>query len=252
MNRELTLRLYVPLVYIAISLSACTSGDAVRISADGHSSESSAHRDATVGHTSNDDSNDDSDDDLFDEELFDAPAATWQERSFKGHSTYSISYHDGVELIEASTQGQASVLYKREQVDLTDTDTIAWQWNVSTTYSNTRERTRDGDDFPARVYVVYQAGLSPLDTLTINYIWASSEPVGASWPNPFTDRARMVVLQSGGGKSGQWIKERRNIVDDFRQYFNTDVTQLSGYAVMIDGDNTGSSGRSAFSHLRFE
>ena len=237
--------------------SACTSGDTPRISTEVADTTSTPIAVSATGQAERDPDDDLLEDDLLDDDLFDEaldaePVVAWKERSFKGNSDYVITDVDGIEVIDASTDGQASVLYKRQQINLLNTDSISWRWKVDAVYDNTLERTRGGDDFPARVYVVYQAGLSPLNTLTINYVWSSSEPVGASWLNPYTDRARMVVLQSGAARAGEWVAETRNVVDDFKQYFNRDVSELSGYAVMIDGDNTGSSGRSAFSHLQFE
>ena len=232
--------------------SACTSSDSTRISTEAAETATPPITDSAGGQTDRDPDDDLLDDDLFDEALYAETQVAWKERSFQGNSDYVITEVQGVEVIEASTEGQASVLYKRERINLLETDSISWRWRVDAVYDNTLERTRGGDDFPARVYVVYQAGLSPLNTLTINYVWSSSEPVGASWLNPYTDRARMVVLQSGAANAGEWVTETRNVVEDFQQYFDRDITELSGYAVMIDGDNTGSSGRSAFSHLQFE
>ena len=38
---------------------------------------------------------------------------------------------------------------------------------------------------------------------------------------------------------------------DFKQYFGIDVTSLNGYAVMVDGDNTGESATGWFADIAF-
>ena len=54
---------------------------------------------------------------------------------------------------------------------------------------------------------------------TLTYIWANHEPVGTIVPNPYTDRAQMIVTQSGTHQLHQWVSEERNILDDYQQAF---------------------------------
>ena len=61
----------------------------------------------------------------------------------------------------------------------------------------------------------------------------------------------MIALQSGDEETGQWQHERRNVVDDFKQFFNLDVKQIDGYAVMVDADNTGKQATAYFGNISF-
>ena len=175
----------------------------------------------------------------------------WKQRSFLGNTHYSIETINDSEVIKGSTEGQASLLYRQQQINLKETPWLSWRWRISNTYGDILERTREGDDFPARVYVSVQTGLLPWESITINYIWSSSAAIGETWDNPFTDSAKMVVLHSGDSDAGSWQFEQRNLVADFRDYFSADVEQLSGYAVMIDGDNSGHHGTAWFTDIKF-
>lgn len=176
----------------------------------------------------------------------------WKERSFSGNSEYEIADIDGTRALKGSTDGAASILYKKKTINLTQTPTISWTWKIDGVYEDIDEQTRQGDDFPARLYVVAQIGVLPWDTLAINYVWSSNQGIGESWPNPFTQKAKMVVVQTGNTKAGQWVTQSRNIAADFKKLFGKDVETIDGYAVMVDGDNADKKGTAWFADINFE
>jgi len=175
----------------------------------------------------------------------------WQERSFKGNTHYSFSGSGENRVIQGHTEGTASMLYKQHKIDVSRLPYLNWRWKISNIYHNPDERSRTGDDFPARLYVAVQTGALPWETKSINYVWSSNSAIGQHWDNPYTDKAKMVVLQSGAERSGQWTEQKRNVKEDFKKFFDIDIDQLSGIAVMIDGDNSGSTGTAWFSNIRF-
>ncbi|MGQ7845091.1 DUF3047 domain-containing protein [Granulosicoccus sp. 3-233] len=180
-----------------------------------------------------------------------ADLAGWAERSFKGNTEYRLEEENGVQVLRGETQGQASILYREQKIDLESTPIVEWSWKVNGTYPGIDERSRNGDDFPARLYVVAKTGFLPWETVAINYVWSSQSALDEAWPNPFTDKAQMVVVQSGEEHVGNWVGQRRNVAEDFRQYFDLDVAMLSGYAVMVDGDNADREGTAWFGEIRF-
>jgi len=175
----------------------------------------------------------------------------WHEKSFMGNTQYSIETTGDTLVIKGQTNGNASALYRNKKIDITSTPFLSWQWKVSNVFDNTREKQKSGDDFPARLYVVYQKGLFKWSTIAINYVWSSQHPVGESWSSAYTSKSKVVVLQSGTPSVGTWVHEKRNIVADFKHYFGVDITSLNGYALMVDGDNTGSSATGWFADIAF-
>lgn len=175
----------------------------------------------------------------------------WKEKSFKGNTSYELVEKDGATVLKASSDKAASVLYKRQSIDISSTPWIEWSWNVESIYKDIEEKTKSGDDYPARLYVTHQVGLLPWDTIAINYVWSSKQPTGTAWPSPYTEKAMMVSVQSGESMTGEWISQRRNIVEDFKTFFNVDVDEISGYAVMVDSDNALQSGTAYFGNIDF-
>ena len=175
----------------------------------------------------------------------------WSERSFAGNTDYRIVAGEGADVLMGHTQGQASILYKEQTVDLSSTPIINWSWKVDRTFPDIDEKSKGGDDYPARLYVVAQTGFLPWETHAINYVWASTIEQGQSWENPFTEKAKMVAIQSGNEMVGQWTAHSRDVAEDFRQLFGIDIDELSGFAVMVDGDNSGVEATAWFGKIEF-
>lgn len=161
----------------------------------------------------------------------------WSERSFHGKTDYQLVEDNGLRVLKGHTQGKASILYREQSVDLIKNPMVHWSWKVDRTYMNINEQARGGDDFPARLYVVAQVGFLPWETVAINYVWASEAAEGESWANPFTDKAKMIVVQSGNAHVGSWTVQSRNVAEDFKTHFGMNIKKLTGFAVMVDGDN---------------
>ena len=175
----------------------------------------------------------------------------WKTRSLEGNSEYDLVADQGVQVLQGRTEKQASIFYKEEKIFLEKTPVINWSWKVQDIYRNIDEKTRAGDDYPARLYVAVKTGLLPWETLAINYVWSSEHEVGDAWPNPFTEKAHMVSVHSGESDIGKWVSHSRNVHEDFQKYFNVNVKNLSGYAVMIDGDNAEVDGTAWFGGISF-
>jgi len=174
-----------------------------------------------------------------------------EEKSFEGNSQYGFVDTDIGKVLRASTDGKASGLYKEVSIDLTRTPWINWSWKIENTFKNNDERSKEGDDYAARVYMVVSGGIFFWNTKALNYVWASHESKDSNWSNAYTDNAKMIAVQSGDNKINQWIKEKRNVREDFKALFGEDITKLDVIAVMVDGDNTGQSATSYFSDIFF-
>lgn len=163
----------------------------------------------------------------------------WQSKSFVGETDYRLVMDEGRRVLKAESRGTASGLYHEKTIDLTVTPWLKWRWKVANILNGVDETTKSGDDYAARVYVIFSGGLAFWRTRTLVYVWSSHQPVGSSWHNAFTDRARVIAVQSGKDKLGRWVSESRNVREDYRQLFGEDVTESDAIAVMTDTDNSG-------------
>ncbi|MBU2510711.1 DUF3047 domain-containing protein [bacterium] len=162
----------------------------------------------------------------------------WEIKEFKDKNTYSIVSVEGKTVLKTESNGTASAFYKTVEIDLKRTPYLNWSWKVENIFPDLDEQTKDGDDFPARVYVVVSSGFAFWKTKAINYVWSSNNPVGDYWPNPFTNNVIMVPLQSGVDKINTWTKEKRNVREDLIEFLGIEALTLDGVAVMTDTDNS--------------
>lgn len=175
----------------------------------------------------------------------------WEEKSFVGHTRYKLVTSDNRTVLEANTQGAASVLYKKMVVDLTKTPWIHWSWKISNTYEGLNEQSKAGDDYPARIYVVYKKGILPWNTRALNYVWSSSMPRLQSWDNAYTKKARMIAIRSGSENTGKWMQEKRNLREDYFKQFGEYIDRIDGVAIMADSDDSGMQATGYFGDIYF-
>ena len=146
---------------------------------------------------------------------------------------------------------------------------IAWRWKVSNILQKSDISSRAGDDFPARVYVLFDYDISKLSilqrakmrlarsrygkdvpTAALCYVWDGKAPVGTSVWSPYTDRVRVIVVESGSANLNRWREVQRDLVADFRAAFGEDPPAISGVAVASDTDNTGESATAFYGDIR--
>lgn len=163
----------------------------------------------------------------------------WESKRFKGTTDYRIVEEDGKRVIMAHAKGAASGKIKKLKFNPATYRYLKWSWKISGTVAGGNEKTKEGDDYAARVYVIFP-GRFFWQMRALNYIWANRLPRGESVPNAFSSNAMLIAVESGPSKAGQWVAEERDILADFRRVFGEDPPQAGGIAIMTDTDNTGS------------
>ena len=185
----------------------------------------------------------------------------WKPLTFKKigrHTTYSLVKDEGTIVVKAVSESSASGLVREIKIDPKEYPIVQWRWKVENVLKKGNVHEKDGDDYPARLYITFEYDSSKLNFLekvkfeavkllygqyppiaAINYIWESKAPVGTIVPNPYADRVLMIVVESGESRPNQWVNEERNLYEDFRKAFNYEPPMISGVAIMTDTDNTG-------------
>lgn len=170
---------------------------------------------------------------------------------------YTVVQEESRPAIFAESRQAASALYRPLDLDPKAYPLLAWCWKIDRIISKGDETKKTGDDYAARVYVTFKFDLGKASLwermkfgtmkllygeyppkAAINYIWANRLRKGEVVANAYTDRARMVAVESGAERVGQWACEARNVEDDYRRLFGEEPTRLSGVAVMTDTDDT--------------
>lgn len=172
----------------------------------------------------------------------------WEEKSFRGRTDYQVVADGESHCLRAESHAAASGLIFPKTYSLRDYPYLSWRWRVDNVIPGGDERRKSGDDYAARVYVIFPHWL-PLRTRSINYIWANQLPQGEFVPNPFFSGAVMVAVQSGESQVGTWQSERRNVLEDYRRIFGEEPPKVGAIAVMTDTDNTGRSAVACYADI---
>jgi Protein of unknown function (DUF3047) len=173
-------------------------------------------------------------------------------------TAYSIESKDDEHYLRAESNASASGLVYKETFNVYDYPTLRWRWRISNIYQKGDGRAKGGDDYPIRIYVLFEydpgkAGV--LDKMryglakaiygeyppqsAINYVWSS-----VVWDTPFitsphTDKVKVVALESGTKKVGTWQEEQVDILQDYKRMFGTEPPAKASLGIMNDSDNTG-------------
>lgn len=172
-----------------------------------------------------------------------------EQRDFKGRTVYEVVDKDGSRVLRARADGSASGLIFPLRFDPVESPWLEWRWKIEGVIERGDARTRRGDDYAARVYVIFPHWL-PVRTHSINYIWANQLPKDSQLANTYSSNAMMLALQSGNERSGEWVIERRNLVEDYRRLFGDDPPNEAVVAVMTDTDQTGGSAQAWYDEIR--
>ena len=187
----------------------------------------------------------------------------------KRPTQYTLVADEGSIVLRAEANASMASLVHALKVDPKDLPFIKWRWKISNLLSKADISTKAGDDFPARVYVLFDYDVGKLSLLqrikiflarklygtevpaaALCYVWDGNAPVGTSAWSPYTDRVRVIVVESGAANVGRWGEAERDLVADFRAAFGEEPPAISGVAVASDTDNTGESVTAMFGDIR--
>lgn len=198
----------------------------------------------------------------------------WKPLEFRNvdrHTTYTLVREQGVTVVKAVSEAGASGLTRDLELDPRDYPLIEWRWRVENVLARGNPARKDGDDYPARIYITFKYDperVSPLERAkfqmarafagkdlpyaAISYIWESKLPRGSLVTSAYTDRLRMFVVQSGAENLGRWQNEERNVYEDYKKAFNEEPSLISGVAIMTDTDNTGEAATAYYGDIVFK
>ena len=185
----------------------------------------------------------------------------WQEESFVGNSTYNVVEYNNRLVLKAESDGTASGLVLKKRIDLLKTPYINWSWLTKNKLPAFDEKSKAGDDYVARVYVVIDGGWMIWKSQSLSYVWSSNQNPGQVWDNAFVgDKVQMISVRGKQAKVNQWYTEKRNVYQDLIDHFGdkgSEKKNQSAYryidviAIMTDTDNSGSKAESYYSDIIF-
>ena len=199
--------------------------------------------------------------------------APWRHQTLPrvpAENSFALVEDEGRTVLRVHSDKAASTKMHPLDADLARTPVLEWTWKVSNPVAASDFSHKQGDDYAARVYVLFDypverlsfgdrmrislaRGLhgAELPTAAIAYVWGTAQAPGATGPNPYTDRVQMIVVDSGDANAGSWQTVRRDVARDFEAVFGEPAPRVVGIAVSADTDNTGETVTTWFGDIRF-
>jgi hypothetical protein len=200
--------------------------------------------------------------------------AGWEPLTFKKiprHTKYTLVKDRNAVVVKAVSKSSASGLIYRIKIDPRVYPVISWRWKVTNTFRKGDVSKKEGDDYPARLYIAFEFDPKKLGffektqykaarllygeyppTGAITYIWSSNAPLGTMVSNPYTRRVKMIAVQSGKTRLNTWVQEERNVFEDYKTAFSQEPPMIGAVMIMTDSDNTGESAISYFGDIIFK
>jgi hypothetical protein len=209
----------------------------------------------------------------------DRPLPDFTDPAWKPFSFGSIDRHTSYHPVEGtpgwlrseSECAASARIVPLRDLDLARTPILHWRWRVDRALEIADERSKPGDDFAARVYVMFRFqpekaslfqrlrhrigaaayDLEPPGT-ALSLVWSSREPEGESWKSPYGEESAMRVVASGATReTGTWYKESMDVAATYRQAFGAEPPPLLALGVMTDADNSCGQASAGFAEFRF-
>ena len=198
----------------------------------------------------------------------------WEPLTFEKipqHTQYELVNDHNTVVVKATSTHSSSGLTRNITIDPKVFPIVQWRWKVDNLLQAGDVTKKEGDDYPARIYITFEYDSSKVGFFekakfeliklaygqyppigAINYIWERYTPIGTVVPNPYTDYVQMIVMESGSQRVGEWVTEERNVYEDYQKAFGEDPPNISGVAIMTDTDNTKESATAYFGDIVFK
>jgi hypothetical protein len=183
------------------------------------------------------------------------------------HTSYVLYAEDGEGCLKAASNASASALVYRETFNVYEYPMLTWRWKIENVYKKGNARTKEGDDYPLRIYVLFEYNLQEAGFFEmlryktaellygehpphscLSYIWANKNHEQRVITNRFSKRSKLIVMKAGDVHTGSWHTESVNIIEDYQRAFNATPPATACIGIMNDSDNTG---ESSFSYLDY-
>ena len=197
----------------------------------------------------------------------------WKPLHFKKilrHPQYTLEQQGENSVLKAVSRASASGIYKDLDLDLREYPILSWRWRVENIIQKGDEHTKIGDDYAARIYVTFRYDSARVSVWerakhetyrllygeyppsgSLNYIWANKLAKGTAIDSAYTDRSKMVAVESGSEGIGEWRIEQRDVYQDYKKLFGDEPPSPLTVAIMTDTDNTGESATAYYDDIVF-
>lgn len=199
---------------------------------------------------------------LFRDDLENRTAwADWIFPKIPKTTAYAVVAGDDGSALRIVSDGAASGLLTQQAFTVPEGRDyrVRWRWRVDTLPSAPDPRTKPGDDYALRVYVIYErpekeAGwleryalrkapfheLGYLPVRSLAYVWTETPGLPKYFENPYTDRVIMLPNTYARAERGEWREVAIDPAGDYRRITGEEAPRRFRLAIMGDADNSAS------------
>jgi len=175
----------------------------------------------------------------------------------KKNTVYRLENYQGRTVLSANSKTSASGLVVKLRPKAAQNLWLKWEWKATGPIIGADNTERFHDDSPLRILVAFDGNKSKLSLkekmtfemanlisgqempyATLMYIWSTKSPVNTILDNPHTSRVKMIVVDTGSEKVGEWLMHQRDLAADYRSAYGEAPGEVIGIALLTDTDNT--------------
>ena len=169
------------------------------------------------------------------------------------------------------SNNSASALRLKGAYDVEAFPKLSFEWQTTVCHIDGDGKSKSGDDAPIRLYVAWEYTPETAnwfealvyETLklfygeyppkaVLNYVVTSKALNDAHFNSPYTDKVKIIPLDSCEKNLGEVKRHMVNIIEDYRRFFGQMPQGKATLGVMADSDNTHGETSAILSYIRLE
>jgi hypothetical protein len=164
---------------------------------------------------------------------------------------FTVVEDAGRRALDLRSAADHSTIAKEVRIALEATPLLEWEWKVLTLPRSADLRARVTSDTTGHLFVIWPRFPALLRSRLIGYVWDARLPIGTILKSSKSSTVTFIVVRRGEDALGQWLLERRNVVDDHRRVFGEAPDDPQAVALSIDTNDTGSTAAARFARIAF-
>jgi len=161
-----------------------------------------------------------------------------------GEQTFFQFVHDGEDkhyIHLKSGKNNSFSVGLGEKFEVKDWPELEWEWRVTVLPTGGDVRVKERDDQAGSICLIVNPGLFGFKSMC--YLWENGGPKDKPLVSTKREDSRYLILRSKAEDgAGEWKKEKRNILADFKRVFGKDPDDTAIIGMQIDSDSTTSAG----------
>ncbi|SRR5258708_6284626 len=194
----------------------------------------------------------------------------WLPLPSNSRTRYSVARLDGHTCMEADATNGNSALRRVIRISPQRHPVVEWSWRVPRLASDRDARAVSRPTPRARLMLAFHGDAGKLDLeqrvqlrmakamtgeglpySSLMYVWLNGVPAGSVVPSPYSERVRLIAVDSNPRLFDRWVDMRRNVREDYLRAFGEEPGDIVAVGIFTDVDANGAPGRAYYGDITF-